>query len=54
MKIKTTCICPPIPDRSADWCAVDENTYEGGSPMGFGATEQEAIDDLLEQLKVTV
>ena len=31
------------------WVAVDDDTYDGpGSPMGFGRTEQEAIDDLKE------
>lgn len=52
MTIKTQCICPPIPVRSFDWCAVDDDTYDGpGCPIGYGATEQEAIDDLLAQLE---
>lgn len=33
------------------WIAVDDDTYDGpGSPIGSGHTEQEAIDDLKEQL----
>jgi hypothetical protein len=33
------------------WVAVDDDTYDGlGSPMGMGRTEQDAIDDLKEQL----
>jgi hypothetical protein len=51
LRIKTSHIHPPIPTRSFDWSAVDDSTYDGpGSPIGRGATEQEAIDDLLEQL----
>jgi len=49
--IKTSHIRPPISTRSFDWSAVDDSTYDGpGSPIGHGATEREAIDDLLEQL----
>lgn len=42
----------PIPLRYFDWSAVDDSTYGGepGEPIGYGATEQEAIADLLEQL----
>lgn len=47
-KIRTENIFPPIPIRAFDWCATFEN-YEPGCPIGYGATEQEAIDDLLEQ-----
>jgi hypothetical protein len=50
MKIRTTHVKPPIPDFSMDWSAVDDDRYEGGSPIGYGATEQEAINDLLLQL----
>lgn len=50
MRIVTNYIFPPIPIRSMDWCAVDDDTYDEGCPVGWGATEQEAIDDLLEQL----
>src|SRR5262249_26693458 len=51
---------PPIPDRRWDWCAVDDDTYDAdydsergfysNCPIGYGATEQEAIDDLLMPL----
>lgn len=54
MKIQTDYWAKPIPIRRFDWCATWEN-YEGGDgyderpgPVGYGATEQEAIDDLLE------
>jgi len=36
----------PVPASRFDWCAVFDN-YEPGCPQGHGATEQEAIDDLL-------
>lgn len=30
------------------WCAVDDDTYDGPECLiGFGATEEDAIDDLL-------
>lgn len=53
MKIKTQHIAPPIPNRNFDWCAYDDDTYDGdGSRIGYGATEREAIDNLLEQCGV--
>jgi hypothetical protein len=52
MKIRTYHVHPPIPIRDWDWSAVDNDTYDGeGCPIGYGRTEQEAIADLLEQLK---
>lgn len=52
MKIVTRYDPKPIPIRTADWLAVDDDTYDGpGSPIGCGATEQEAIDDLKDQLE---
>jgi hypothetical protein len=43
MKIKTSNICPPIPDRRYDWCAWDDSRGEDCSPYGYGRTEDEAI-----------
>lgn len=40
---------PPIPDRQFDWSAV-EDSYDLGSPIGYGRTEEDAIADLKEQL----
>jgi hypothetical protein len=40
---------PPIPIRSFDWTAVLEH-YDLGAPIGYGATEKDAIADLLQQL----
>lgn len=47
--IQTEHVCPAIPDRRFDWCAVFDG-YEPGDPMGYGATEQEAIDALLSEV----
>jgi hypothetical protein len=52
MKIKTECVCPPIPTRKFDWQAWVDGNEEG--PNGWGETEQEAVDDLLEKLNVQV
>lgn len=52
MKIRTEFIYPPIPIRTMDWCAIDGDSYDGpGCPVGYGETEQEAINDLLEQIE---
>jgi hypothetical protein len=50
-KIITRYDPPPIPTTKFDWVAVDDN-YDGGDPVGHGATEQEAIEDLLNQFKI--
>jgi hypothetical protein len=51
MKIRTEYVYPPIPIRSFDWLAIDDDTYDGpGSRIGQGATEQGAIADLMEQI----
>ena len=52
MKIHTDHIFPPIPIRDRDWCATVDG-YEPGDPIGWGATEQDAIDDLMDQLEDT-
>ena len=46
-KIKTSHTYPPIPIRSFDWTAWFDGDEEMGR-YGYGATEQEAIADLLE------
>lgn len=38
----------PIPDRDHDWCAWYDS-YEPGAPLGWGASEQAAVNDLLDQ-----
>ncbi len=49
-KIQTRHIFPPIPIRNFDWSATFGN-YEPGQPIGHGATEQEAIEDLKAQVE---
>lgn len=52
MNIRATFIYPPIPLRQFDWSAIDDDTYDGeGCPIGYGATEDEAIADLLLQIE---
>jgi hypothetical protein len=40
----------PIPDRRFDWQATTAD-YDLGSPIGFGRTEAEAINDLIPQFE---
>ena len=53
MKIRTTHDPKPIPDRSYDWTAIDDDTYDGADDsgertmVGCGATEAEAVEDLM-------
>jgi hypothetical protein len=52
MKIKTDYWAKPIPMRQFDWCAYDDDTYDGeGCLLGYGVTEVEAIQDLLDQIE---
>ena len=53
-------ICPPIPIRTLDWEAVeadaDDPLWDGEiwtnrPPVGYGATAEEAVEDLLRLLK---
>ena len=47
-KIITNYECPPIPVRDYDWLALRED-WDEGDLIGYGRTEQEAIDDLIEK-----
>lgn len=52
IRIRTHNEFPPIPVRCFDWSAIDDSTYDGeGCPIGRGATEADAIADLLEQIE---
>ena len=42
MKIITSYVHPPIPIRSFDWSAVDDDTYDYDAPIGSA--------DLLRQI----
>ena len=54
--IRTNHEYPPIPIRTCDWSAVLDD-YDGAPDagphqyVGFGATEDEAVRDLIEQLE---
>ena len=50
MKIVTSYWAKPSPIRALDWEAVTDN-YDLGSPIGFGATEADAIADLKDRLE---
>lgn len=45
--VETKYVFPPIPDRSMDWEAVFDD-YEEGNLIGRGATESDAINNLVE------
>jgi len=41
-------------DRGSRWRAIDDNTFDGdnpNSPCGYGATEIEAVRELLTQIE---
>jgi hypothetical protein len=46
--IETTHVQPPVPFRHMDWQATYKG-YEPGAPIGYGATEQQAIEDIKDQ-----
>lgn len=60
-KISTHYERPPIGTRAFDWSATlddydpgepdESGTYHGGGPIGHGATESEAIADLMQQIE---
>ena len=50
MKFQTSFINPPIPVRGFDWQACVDG-YEPGDALGHGATEAEAVADLLTVLE---
>lgn len=47
-KIITTFVHPPIPIRSMDWQAHYDGEEDEQMDVGTGATEAEAIADLIE------
>lgn len=61
MKIRTSFVYPPIPDRRFDWHATtdgydaswegEETGWVSSGPEGWGRTEAEAAADLMEQLE---
>lgn len=51
MKLMIAHEVTPIPDRRFDWYCYDDDTYEPGCPVGYGATRQEAIDNFFAELE---
>lgn len=54
-KVNVHFVYPPIPLRQFDWCATfddDEPDDNGNMRAGYGKTESEAIDDLLEDIEL--
>lgn len=47
-RIITSHVYPPIPIRSFDWSAHYEGEEDIGMKIGWGTTEAEAIEDLVE------
>jgi hypothetical protein len=47
-KIQTIYDCKPIPMRDLDWLAYGESDDPEDQIYGTGRTEQEAVDNLLE------
>lgn len=48
--IKTYYDPKPIPTRAFDWCARLDD-YDAGDPLGYGASEADAIRDLKEEIE---
>lgn len=51
MGIETSQTANPTPNRSWDWQATGKD-YEGGDPIGFGATPEQAVEDLLDSMEM--
>jgi hypothetical protein len=50
-EIRITHVKPPIPRRDWDWCAFFDGEEEAG-PYGWGATQFEAVLDLLSETSI--
>lgn len=50
-KIITKYDPPPIPWRGADYSAAYED-YDLGDPIGHGATAEEAVADLMQEIEM--
>ena len=53
VNIRVINVSPPVPTKEFDWCAVDDDTYEGADSdhSGYGTTKDAAIADLMEQIE---
>ena len=58
MRIVSMYTRPAIPLRGFAWSAIDEDTYDGAEDsstryvIGWGDTEEAAVNDLMEKLNV--
>lgn len=50
LRIRTSFVCPPIPDRSFDWEAWIDGEEESNI-IGRGITESGAVAELLQTLE---
>ena len=51
-KVMLNHVYPPIPTRQFDWCATFENDEpddDGNMLAGYGRTQADALNDLLER-----
>lgn len=48
-RITVEYVRPPIGIRGFDYCATFADSYAPGEPQGYGATRQDAIDDLIDK-----
>jgi hypothetical protein len=51
IELETRFESKPIPFYCFDWCAVDHLTYDLDSPTGYGRTEVDAINALMDELE---
>ena len=53
VNIRVINVSPPVPTDEFDWCAINDDTYEGADrdPIGYGPTKDAAIADLMEQIE---
>lgn len=49
LKILTQHVTPPVPVRFFDWAAFSPD-YEPGDPVGYGVTQQEAVEEYLSAI----
>lgn len=57
-RVAVSNLCPPIPTRKYDYCAVLDDYYDGasegmslGTVQGWGATEAEAVQELMDEIE---
>lgn len=50
-QVRVDLILPPVPTNRWDWSAVWTD-YEPGDPIGYGATPEQALRDLREQVEM--